>query len=149
GPAGPPAPNSKSVTKQALTTAASTAVDPARNPTLISDDRSAPIKAMRDLLLILKQVDDHASGSRSVYPDHEYSVLSVGIVNNSSAPAGFDIAALPPADRPAKYGFIDVTGSTVTVMNPHHTNAPDPTATSRDRTGVFSVPLHHISMLCS
>jgi hypothetical protein len=149
GVSGPAAPNSKSVTKQALTDAARTAVDPSRNPTLISDDRTAPIKAMRDLLLVLKQVDDHASGSRSVYPDHEYSVLSVNIVNTSSAPAGFDIAAVPPAERPASYGLVDVTGSTVTLMNPHHTNVPDPTGTSHDRTGVFTVPLSQFFMLFS
>lgn len=149
GTAGPPAPNSKSVTAQALTTAANNAIDPARNPTLISSDRSAPIQALRDLLLILKQVDDHASGSRSVFPDHEYSVLAVTIVNNSSAPAGFDIAAVPPADRPAKYGFVNVSGSSVTVMNPHHQSVPDPTGTSRDRTGVFNLPLDQFFMLFS
>ncbi len=140
-PSNPP-PTGKTRTKQALVAAARRAADPARNPTLIATARSAPVKAMLDLLLIVKNMPvDWSQGSRSVYAGHEYSVLSVSIINTPAAPAGFNIAAMPAMVRPGLYQFVDVNASTVTVMNPHHQNEPDPTGTAADTGGVFTVNL--------
>jgi hypothetical protein len=74
--------------------------------------------------------NDSGGGRRSVYASHAYAVLAVNIASVAGAPPGFDIASYSPMIRPMMYQFVDVAASTVTLMNPHHGNAPDATGTA-------------------
>jgi hypothetical protein len=67
------------------------------------------------------------------------------------------IQSVPAMLRPALYSQVDVNASTVTLQNPHHTNAPDVTGTASNAadaggnvpsaTGVFTLPLASFFML--
>jgi hypothetical protein len=144
-PVSPPPPGSKSVTKQALVTAARACANPP-DATLSDPARSQPIKNMLDLLLVVKNMPvDWSRGSRSVYSGHEYAVLSLNILSTSGGPS--NIHLLPAFMRPALYSQVDVNASTVTLMNPHHGNVPDATGTGPDTGGVFTVSLSRFFLL--
>ncbi|HEX4521230.1 MAG TPA: hypothetical protein VH063_16735 [Gaiellaceae bacterium] len=153
-----PAPNTKSWAMTNWQAACATA---AADAELTSPARSDQIKAALELLLVIKNSPaDTGVGDRSVYANHVYSVLSVSIANAAGAPPGFDIKTFPPAIRPMVYQFVDTVASTVTLMNPHHTNAPtagtassvgnaaDPaTGLTPSESGQFTLPLGHFFML--
>ncbi len=97
---------------------------------------------MLDELLVVKNMPvDWSQGSRSVYAGHEYSVLSLELVNTPLAPPGFQLQNMAAATHPAFYQFIDVNASKVTLMNPHHANEPDPSGKAGSTGGVFTVTL--------
>ena len=77
-----------------------------------------------------------------MYSGHEYSVLSANIKMLPAAPA--QITATPPGGRAALYPFVDIPGSTVLIMNPHHKNEPDSTGAGpadANNDGQFTVDL--------
>ncbi|HXB63727.1 MAG TPA: hypothetical protein VNV42_02515 [Solirubrobacteraceae bacterium] len=136
----PPPPNCKTALQEAAAVAATTAAEPATNPTLIDEKRSKAIKDMLDQLLIVEnEGKDHGAATQSVYPEHAYAVLGVEILDTSGKPS--TIRDEPPAKRQAMFGTIDVEKSMVKMMNPHHANVPDPTGTVHDKTGVFPLTL--------
>jgi hypothetical protein len=142
-PTGPP-PGSKTATKTALVASAKAIANAAGTHSgLMAPTRSSPIKAMVDLLLIIGRMPGDTGGAtRSVYSGHEYSVLSANIVMKPGAPG--QITATPPAGRAALYPFVDIAGSTVLLMNPHHRNEPDSTGAGpadASNDGKFTVDL--------
>jgi hypothetical protein len=137
-----PVPGSKAAAFPAFQTACQTATT---DPTIRSAARSQRIKDALDLLLVIKNMpNDTGGGTRSVYANHVYSVLSVNITGSGMAP---QIHALPAFVRPMVYSQVDINASTVTLQNPHHTNAPDTTGASPSATGVFTLPLASFFML--
>lgn len=148
-PTGPPA-GSKSATKQTLITSArAIANDTATHALLLSPSQPAAVTAMVDLLLIIGRMPADTGGrTRSVYSGHEYSVLSADIKMLPGATG--HIAAQAPMLRPAFYPFVDVAGSTVKIMNPHHANEPDSNAAGPadgNVDGVFTVGLERFFRL--
>ena len=140
----PPPAGSKSATKAPLITSAKAIADgTAAHAALLAPARSGPIRAMVDLLLIVGRMPGDTGGvTRSVYSGHEYSVLSANIKMLPAAPA--QITATPPGGRAALYPFVDIPGSTVLLMNPHHKNEPDSTGTGpadANNDGQFTVDL--------
>jgi hypothetical protein len=136
----PPPANCKTATQEEAGTAATEAADPAKNPTLVDQSRSKAIKDMLDQLLIIQNIGkDHGARTQSVYPEHEYAVAGVTILDTSGQPS--TIQNEPPAKRQALYGTVDVNASTVNVINPHHTNVPDATGGAPSPTGAFTVTL--------
>jgi hypothetical protein len=140
-----------------MQTACTTAASDAE---LQRDERTGPMKAMLDLLLVIQNMgSDHGGGTRSVYADHVYSVLSVDIkqIGGGDSP----IAMMPAMFRRALYPTIDLQASSVMLMNPHHTNAPDATGTqssdaagadpatglTSSQTGQFTLSLDRFFML--
>ncbi len=122
--------------------------------------RSDALKATLDLLLVVQNMpNDKGGGTRSVYANHVYAVLSVDIRSVGGGPS--PIALLPAMFRRALYPTIDLAASTVTLMNPHHTNAPDATGkessdeSARDlntgltpsQSGQFTLPLERFFRL--
>lgn len=137
-----PVPGSKAAAFPAFQTACQTATT---DPTIRDTARSQRIKDALDLLLVIKNMpNDTGGGTRSVYANHVYSVLSVNITGSGMAP---QIHTLPAFIRPVIYPQVDVNASTVTLMNPHHTNAPDTTGASPSATGQFTLPLASFFML--
>ncbi|HUS66478.1 MAG TPA: DUF4157 domain-containing protein [Kofleriaceae bacterium] len=91
---------------------------------LLDPARSAPIRAMTDLMLDLRNVGtDNSIGQRNIYGDHAYSVVAVNFVD--AAGGQVNLAGTPTASRGPLYSTIDPNASTVRVRNPHHTNEPD------------------------
>ncbi len=153
-----PAPNTKS---WAMTNWQAACQVAAADAELSSPSRSDAIKAALELLLVIQNSpSDTGGGTRSVYANHVYSILSVSIVNTPTAPPGFDIMSIPAMLRPAMYQHIDVAASNVTLMNPHHTNVPtggtassvgdavDPaTGLKPSESGQFTLPLNYFFKL--
>jgi hypothetical protein len=136
----PPPANCKTATQEAAGLAATEAADPDKNPTLVDSHRSKALKDMLDQLLIIQNIGkDHGARTQSVYPDHEYAVVGVNILDTSGHPS--TIQNEPPAKRQALYGTIDIIASTVNVINPHHTNVPDASGGPASPTGAFTVTL--------
>jgi hypothetical protein len=121
--------------------AAKAAVDPTRNPALLTG-RSRAVQAMVDLLLIIKNPGDSGGATRSVYGGHAYAVIGVSIVDAAGATLPF--GSTSGMFWPGLYPRVDLLRSQVTVRNPHHTNEPNPTGGATPDgadEGVFSVDL--------
>jgi hypothetical protein len=133
-PPTPPAPNTKSWAFGQFQPAAATA---AADAELTNSARSAPIQAMLDLLLIIKNMPgDTGGGTRSVYANHVYAVLAADI--RALGGGASDIHTKPAAQRASFYNTVDINASTITMMNPHHANAPDATGTASSAPGTAS-----------
>jgi outer membrane protein OmpA-like peptidoglycan-associated protein len=86
--------------------------------------RSAPVRAMMDLMLDLRNIGtDASSGQRNIYGGHSYSVVGVSFVNTAGAPVG--LGGVTGAARVAMFPQVDTTQSWVRLRNPHHGNEPD------------------------
>jgi hypothetical protein len=151
-PPATPVPGSKAAAFPAFQTACQAATT---DPTIRDGARSQRIKDALDLLLVVKNMPrDTGGGTRSVYANHVYAVLSVNVTGRG---LGASIAQLPAFMRPMAYSQVDVNASTVTLQNPHHTNAPDVTGTASNaddgtgnvpsQTGVFTMSLARLFML--
>lgn len=94
---------------------------------LLSSDRSAPIRAMVDLMLDLRNIGtDASSGQRNIYGDHVYSVVGVRFVSIAGVTLPIQwIPASAAETRRAMYPLVDTNASTVRLRNPHHGNEPD------------------------
>ena len=147
---GPP-PGGKAATKQAAITTAQQAANPTRNPDVSDSARSSALKAMLDMLLVITNSGtDQGTAARSVYSGHAYSVLSCNIKTTTGQP--FRIDAIPEMLRPMAYSFVDIASDAVTLRNPHHANAPDPTGTGPNSSdpesaGQFTVSLERFFRL--
>jgi hypothetical protein len=137
-----PVPGTKAAAFPAFQTACQQATV---DPTIRDGARSQRIKDALDLLLVIKNMPrDTGGGTRSVYANHVYAVLSVNVTGQGMAS---QLNLLPAFMRPMLYSQVDVNASTVTLQNPHHTNAPDTTGASPSATGVFTLPLASFFML--
>lgn len=143
----PPPPNTKSWAFAQWQPACATA---AADAEITAPTRSAPIQAMLDLLLVIQNMPrDTGGGTRSVYANHVYAVLAADI--RAVGGGASDIHTRPAAERRTFYNTVDTQASTVTMMNPHHTNAPATIGggppTPEAITGQFSLSLERFFRL--
>lgn len=93
---------------------------------LFAGARSAPVRAMMDLVLNVRNLGtDNSVGQRNVYAAHAYNVISVSFVTTAGAPV--QMHTVPAASRAAMYPQVDCDVSTIGLHNPHHGNEPDRT----------------------
>ena len=91
---------------------------------LLGAARSPAIKTMMDIVLNVRNLGtDHGGDQRNVYAGHSYGVVSVSFVNATHVPV--PLQTVTGAARQAMFPQVDVTGSSVVLMNPHHGNEPD------------------------
>lgn len=101
---------------------------------------------VRDVAMVLMNAGvTDATGQRSIYADHAYSVLQATFRDSTGAEL-----AIPAADLRARLAEIDPARSDVTVRNPHRGNEPDAEGDGADDgvdDGRFVLPLERFLTL--
>lgn len=106
---------------------------------LFAGARSAPVRAMMDLVLNVRNLGtDNSDGQRNVYAAHAYNVIGINFITTAGVPV--PLQTVPSAQRPPMFPLVDCDTSTVRLHNPHHGNEPDRTGMNQPTNAADGTP---------